>query len=1538
MKKHASRIFAWIMTMCICLTCLVFPDDVKAVCIAGNHSSIQRIDLPDTYEMEYVDENGGYHYGGAAGHLVIRHQKLVCSECEEVIDEDRTSLKDYSEAHVWDENGVCIKCEYVRQIAPACSHDEKKPGSYIRSDDPELDPNDNSQHIIRNYYAVVCSNCGEALEGEMEGEPTYAPHTFNGEGVCTACNYECTHPEESYVERPLGSDDPVPFDEEQHSITEYYRIKCGICGKTVTDEQEKVVYEDHVFDNNGTCTECGYAKSPNPEELKISLSVNPTTVEVGGQFIAVVTVTGGVGDVNYYWVVTCEGKEVRNTNVAGPDIDLTAEEAGEYVFTVTVSDENGTQRTATATVTAIPPVECEHENTEPVYTDPGYEQIEGDEENHNVYRYYDVVCSDCGEHIETHKCDGPEPEAHHFDENGTCSDCGYVKAAPSDELRAFVDVDQTRAFVGESLGASATVTGGDGQYKIAWKITRDGVELTTTPIVGPRYNYPADEKGIYVFTVIVVDGKGNQTSASGSEIEVIEEEELKISVTADQISAKAGDWISATATVTGGIGEYSFEWRVSRDGETIDETDNYISSSVYGLVADAEGTYMFTVSVRDSKGNSQSDDSELIIVDSAPCNHKPVFVATGKPVYSYYDDTTHIKSVTGDIKCAVCGIVLEYNATDESPEEHVPDYRDFYHNHPHQLYSHCKYCGEKTLVRHWNTANGKIQSPEDCCICHGHVWGSPYQEAAAWYRQCIKCNLVEEIQNVIMNLTADLSKVNKNDPVTFTISNIVHNITSGKVDLIADGRWNIGTLDLSRGEHTLQYAFNTAGYRSIQAVTDDGISNTVNIEVIDQDKEMAELEEQFRKWALEQSKKYRKLRLPYYDIAKYKPSFDGKWAEDKKPGSTNQAKNANYDQETKNFYLVVANLILQEKTKEISLSLEDYVPGMVFDAVKGEWETDITGEYMNDKINLNVDQKLKEKNAKLAADAARLGSDIGMTLAKVKDPLFYKLKNRAIDAVRNITIESDKIDIENERAILANFYRDQLIESVANSVENINDDIFDTFEKQRDYLEAKRNRNKDEELELEVLNQIVDLKQNSQGIIASMNNQTTSYNGKTMTVDEAMKQLAEEVVTEIGNNEKIEKTEKEISLLKTVILIKESLKAVLKACILDKGGVADQVSDALKNTNIVARMGASVTTAMSTEIMIDVVVDSVVDKAAALAGLDTESDDTDALALIQSFMLETIDNYGGNVQKAISIRDRILTMEKTINQKYNKMIEQYREESMRNLDYYDDAKKYIDLAEGARRNELSEINQLYQKQKDYYAEVVEDKALLGGNDYKGKYYETIRQRGGFLGSFIGNSIQSVVDIATSLVDVDFWSEFGDVYDEDPYYSSIANQTYRVWQYAEQAIHNLLHNYPEDFYRTGDINAIAEEINTMHSIVQYHVQGNTLYADLAVACALEKDPAHRQEIYDRYMNYKEELDKKNDGNGFYFATAWTFKWAIDVVGKMDADSQSEFFKYLKNDKRYTMLSISESEQVVNETIDVGNNLVIPSVYAPLFQNP
>ena len=708
MKKNASRIFAWIMTMCICLTCLVFPDDVKAVCIAGNHSSIQRIDLPDTYEMEYVDENGGYHYGGAAGHLVIRHQKLVCSECEEVIDEDRTSLKDYSEAHDPDENGVCKKCGYVRQVAPACSHDEKKPGSYIRSDDPELDPNDNSQHIIRNYYAVVCSNCGEALEGEMEGEPTYAPHTFNGEGVCTACNYECTHPEESYVERSLGSDDPVPFDEEQHSITEYYRIKCGICGKTVTDEQEKVVYEDHNFDNNGTCSECGYAKAPNPEELKISLSVNPTTVEVGGQFIAVVTVTGGVGDVNYHWVVTCEGKEVRNTTVAGPATDLTAEEAGEYVFTVTVWDANGTQRTATATVTAIPPAECEHENTEPVYTDPEYEQIEGDEENHNVYRYYNVVCSDCGEIIETHKCDGPETEAHHFDANGTCSECGYVKAAPSDELRAFVDVARTTALVGEALEASATATGGDGNYKFAWKITRDDEEINTTDTsIGPKYSWPADEAGTYVFTVTVVDGEGTNATADGAPIVVTE---CQHEHTKD---------IELEAPIYTNNGDSGHTRTVKVRIECVD----------CGAVV-VEETIVSRPEAHDFSNGP------------CPCgqsNHVHTYKENiiSRTNYINQNQNQHTVTVTYVDKCDTCGDMSEEKTRIEW-EKHNYSYKsEIIPGHQaglgHLKVEYC-ICG---------ATREQYITDDNCCECNGHTWSGYTDEGNYKKRYCLNCGLVE---------------------------------------------------------------------------------------------------------------------------------------------------------------------------------------------------------------------------------------------------------------------------------------------------------------------------------------------------------------------------------------------------------------------------------------------------------------------------------------------------------------------------------------------------------------------------------------------------------------------------------------------------------------------------------------------------------------------------------------------------------------------------------------------------------------------------
>ena len=509
LKASANRICTCLLALCLLAGSLSWPDTSFALCIDGNHGSLKHVDTRVSYEMDYVDENGGHHYGSAPFHIKVQHQQLICRDCGEVVDDDYTYAMDHYDPHTFDDSGVCTLCHYVSKVIPECNHNyDRQQGSYLRSGDPQPDPDNDRCHIIRNYYAVVCSNCGETLEGEMEGEPTYEDHTFSTGGQCIECDYECKHPESEYKTRPLYKDDPVPYDEEQHSIKEYYKIKCGICGFTVAEEQEETTYEEHDFDSNGTCTECGYVKEQNPEELQVSLSVNPTEVEVGGQFIAVVTVSGGSGVASLYWHVTCNGNEKLDITTADQDIDIPAEEAGTYVITVTVLDNNGAQDTDTKTVTAVPPVDCTHEHTETVYTEPGYEQIDGNEEEHNVYKYYDLVCSDCGETVEAHKCDEPEKEAHHFDSNGTCSDCGYVKEQNPEKLLVFVNVNQTTALVGESLDASATATGGDGNYKFAWKITRDGEEIhITDDSIGPIYNWPADVGGTYVFTVIVIDGE-----------------------------------------------------------------------------------------------------------------------------------------------------------------------------------------------------------------------------------------------------------------------------------------------------------------------------------------------------------------------------------------------------------------------------------------------------------------------------------------------------------------------------------------------------------------------------------------------------------------------------------------------------------------------------------------------------------------------------------------------------------------------------------------------------------------------------------------------------------------------------------------------------------------------------------------------------------------------------------------------------------------------------------------------------------------------
>ena len=188
----------------------------------------------------------------------------------------------------------------------------------------------------------------------------------------------------------------------------------------------------------------------------------------------------------------------------------------------------------------------------------------------------------------------------------------------ADKLRVSVTAGQTSAELGEIISATASASGGDGSYKYAWKVTRNGSTVDETDFsFGEYYSYTVDEEGSYVFTAYVKDGNGTQVSSDSAAITVGDVEPvyeaLKITVSAGQRSAEVGETISATATATGGDGDYSYAWVVTCDGETVDETDLSFGD-YYSYTTDKEGSYVFTAYVEDGNGTQVSASSSSITV------------------------------------------------------------------------------------------------------------------------------------------------------------------------------------------------------------------------------------------------------------------------------------------------------------------------------------------------------------------------------------------------------------------------------------------------------------------------------------------------------------------------------------------------------------------------------------------------------------------------------------------------------------------------------------------------------------------------------------------------------------------------------------------------------------------------------------------------------------------------------------------------------------------------------------------------------------
>ena len=293
----------------------------NAVTIGSGNEPLENKKIHFNATYHTYDENGictvcGYAGPDHTNHVMsdwywsneIGHWK-ICIYCEKPMTE--------TEAHVFDEDGICTVCGYARaghthQMADwycsdvnghwrGCkycnepmtetqghSYDESGICTICRYAGP-----DHTNHVISGMYWndenghwKACIYCGELMTETEE-------HIFEGDGICSVCGYvKVNHTHKiaywydsdanghwrgcRYCEEPMTETQGHSYDENgicticeyagpghtNHAMSDWYWNDetghwkaCIYCGEPMTEIKE------HVFDEDGICSTCGYAKA-----------------------------------------------------------------------------------------------------------------------------------------------------------------------------------------------------------------------------------------------------------------------------------------------------------------------------------------------------------------------------------------------------------------------------------------------------------------------------------------------------------------------------------------------------------------------------------------------------------------------------------------------------------------------------------------------------------------------------------------------------------------------------------------------------------------------------------------------------------------------------------------------------------------------------------------------------------------------------------------------------------------------------------------------------------------------------------------------------------------------------------------------------------------------------------------------------------------------------------------------------------------------------------------------------------------------------
>lgn len=173
-----------------------------------------------------------------------------------------------------------------------------------------------------------------------------------------------------------------------------------------------------------------------------------------------------------------------------------------------------------------------------------------------------------------------------------------------------------------AVTVSAAASGGNGTLTYAWTLNGSSIDAS-----GSSFKTTPAGAGNYTYGVSVTDASGDIATAS-IVLVVIHEKvttvypPLKLSLGLSANNVQPGTQVTVTANATGGAGGYSYAWTLN--GSAITVTLDSLAVTPSGA-----GEYVYGVTVTDSKGNSATSFTTLVVL--APTSHTSTTNKTTSP-------------------------------------------------------------------------------------------------------------------------------------------------------------------------------------------------------------------------------------------------------------------------------------------------------------------------------------------------------------------------------------------------------------------------------------------------------------------------------------------------------------------------------------------------------------------------------------------------------------------------------------------------------------------------------------------------------------------------------------------------------------------------------------------------------------------------------------------------------------------------------------------------------------------------------------------